>query len=244
MSLPTLKTPTFFITIPSTKSKIKFRPFLVKEEKIMMLMKESNNENEIAEATKDLIRACSFDKLDPDTIAYFDIEYILLKLRSKSVGNIVELSMRCVNEVEKETEDKEKELKPCNNIINFKIDLDKVELKIPEDHNRIIMIEDEIGITFKYPSFDIITAGDELDDIDLIVNLVENVFDKDNIYEAKDTPREELKEFIESIPAKKYEEIYTKYLNTMPRLEHTVKYKCSKCGYEGEYTFIGLKDFF
>lgn len=248
MSLPKLNTPTYFLTVPSSKKKIKFRPFLVKEEKIMMLVKESNNDAEILEVMKDVIGSCTFNKIDPDSLATFDIEYIFLQLRSKSVGERIELNMKCVNEVEiPSDEGKEPQTKPCGGIIPFDIDISKIEVNTRDDHTNIIILDGDVGVTFRYPSLDNISDmnnRDNNDDIDIIVDLIENIFDKDNVYDASDTDRRELVEFIESITQKQFMKIKEGFFDTIPALEHTEKYKCSKCGYEDEYTFRGITDFF
>jgi hypothetical protein len=136
-------------------------------------------------------------------------------------------------------------VRPCGGIIPFAINISDIEVKFPENHTNTIILTDDIGITFKYPSIDIMTDIDNNDDeIELIVNLIDNIFDKDNVYDAKDTSREELKEFVENITNKQFLEIREKFFETMPSLEYTAKYKCAKCGYEDEYTFRGISDFF
>jgi len=245
MNLPKLNTPTYFLTIPSTKKKVKYRPFLVKEEKIMMLVKESKNQVEIIEVMKDVVKACTFDKLDPNKLSTFDIEYIFLQLRSKSVGEKIEINMKCVNEVDHIEDDGiTKTSKPCGGIIPFDIDISKIRVKTPKEHTNNIILDDDIGITFKYPSVNNIYDEENVDDIEIIVDLIESIFDKDNVYEASETKREELVEFVENITQKQFIKIKKGFFDTMPSLEHTIKYKCSDCGYQGEHTFRGISDFF
>ncbi len=248
MNLPKLNTPTYFLTIPSTKKKVKYRPFLVKEEKIMMLVKESKNQLEIIETMKDVIKACTFDKVDPNKLATFDIEYIFLQLRSKSVGEKIEINMKCVNEVEIEGEVEEPtRTKPCGGIIPFDIDISKIRVKTPKEHTNTIILDGDIGVTFKYPSVNNVYGVDNeeiVDDIEIIVDLIENIFDKDNVYDASATKREDLVEFVEGITQKQFISIKEGFFDTIPSLEHTIKYKCADCGYQGEHTFRGISDFF
>jgi hypothetical protein len=248
-SLPKLNTPIHYMTIPSSKKKVKFRPFFVKEEKIMMMVKESTDVNEMADAMKSIIEACTFNKVDVNSLAIFDIEYMFLQLRSKSVGEIVELNMKCNNMVEiPKSHDHpagvDNATKPCGGIIPFVINIADIKVNFPENHSNTIILEDDIGITFKYPSIDTMATIDSDDEIELIVDLIDNIFDKDNVYDAKDTNREELKEFVENITNKQFVDIREKFFETMPSLEYTAKYKYVKCGYEDEYTFRGISDFF
>jgi len=253
MSLPKLSTPTHTLTIPSTKEKVKYRPFLVKEEKVMMLVKESKNAEEILNATKEVINACTFGVVNPDKLAIFDIEYIFLQLRSKSVGEMIELNMKCLNKVDLPKSDDhpagvDAEQRECGGTVPFSIDLSKIEVVVPEGHNKSIILDGDIGITFKYPSIDIMYSIEKIDsyggDIDLIVDLVDNIFEGDNVYDAKDTSREELIEFVESITSKQFITIREQFFDKIPTLEHTVKYTCPVCGVDSEYTFRGITDFF
>ncbi len=238
MALPVLKTPTYTITIPSTKKQVKYRPFLVREEKIMLLVKESKDPKEMLNAMKDVIKSCTFDVVDPNTLAVFDIEYIFLQLRSKSVGEHIELVMKCTNTVGEDST-------PCGCKIDFDIDISKINVSFPKDHSNIVMVDDKIGITFKYPSVDTILELEEgKSEFDILVSLIDNIFDADNVYDAKDSSHQQLSDFIESLTNKQYKKIMTTFFNTMPVLEHVHKYKCPKCDNEGSYTFRGISDFF
>ncbi len=240
MTLPVLKTPTYELTVPSTKEVIKYRPFLVKEEKILLMVKEAKDTKEILRAMKDIIYACTFEKVDPETLSLFDIEYIFMQLRAKSVGEKIELEMRCVRKVDDSKEE-------CGGVVPFIINIDDIEVKFAEKHNNVIVLDEEegVGITLRYPSIstviDIDTTGDE---VKTVAGLVENIFDTDNVYDAKDIEPGKIVEFIENLTKKQYEKIKTEFFDTIPVLEHTVTYKCPKCGQKGEYTFRGITDFF
>jgi hypothetical protein len=246
-SLPKLTVPTHFLTIPSTKKKVKYRPFLSGEEKILMLVKQSTDQDEILTAMKEIINVCTYGKVNVDSLAMFDIEFIFLRLRAKSVGEVIEIDMKCANEIPPVDEDSnEAEPKQCGNLIPFTINIDDIKVKKNKDHSQVITLEKDIGITLRYPSVPDLKVIDEFgtDDVAIIKYLLENIFDKNNVYDINDTPEEDIDEFMNSISSKQIEEIRKKFFYTMPSLEYTAKYKCSKCGYKGEYTFKGINDFF
>lgn len=250
-SLPVLSVPTFFLTVPSTKKKVKFRPFLSKEEKILMLVKQSESNEEVLQAMKDIIYVCTYEKLNGDNIALFDIEYIFLQLRSKSIGEIIEIDMKCTNEIELPKADDhpagvDAETSSCDNLIPFSININDINVEFKEEHSNVITLENDIGITLRYP-----TVGDlkmiednSKDDVEIITNLIENVFTKDDVFDASETSREDIDEFMTNVSSKQIEDIRKKFFYNMPSLEYTAKYKCIKCGTESEYTFRGINDFF
>jgi len=253
MSLPKLNAPTFFLTIPSNKKNVKFRPFLVKEEKILLLVKESNNPEEILNAMEEIIDVCTFKQLNVSTLPIFDLEYMFMQLRGKSVGEVIEIAMRCLNEVDNERAvDDEPLKKPCNHKLEFKINIEDIKVHTPENHKNTFILDKEngIGITFKYPCINKLKETEKTaeegteDNIDTIIDLVDNIFDKDNVYEAKDIPKAEIKDFIESMTKSQFEMIIRDFFDSMPVISYTKKYKCPGCGYEGEYTFRGIVDFF
>jgi len=246
MSLPTISTPTFTAKVPSTKKPVKMRPFRIKEESILMLIRESKDPREIAGAMKDIIRVCSFEKLDPDALAIFDIEYLFLQLRSKSVGEIVELEMRCMNEIPPVDEG---EPKRCGGLIPVTIDISKIKVEFDKGFKNTFVVDEKkkIGITLRFPTIDMILDVSEDENFtnkDLLVGLVDTIFDDDNVWNADETPREELVEFIESIPNNVYLEIKEKFFDKMPNLTHKIEYTCPKCGHKDSYTFEGIVDFF
>lgn len=246
MSLPVLKTPTYFMTIPSTKKKVKYRPFLVQEEKILMMIKEGNDELEIINAMKELISVCTFNKLNVSELALFDIEYMFLQLRSKSVGEKEEIPMKCKNIIPSVEEDDDSEGTECGNIIRFEVDLSKIKVKTPKDHTRNVIIEDDIGIIFKYPNIDSITNIDDIESnpIEYIVSLIESIFDNDGVYDASTVNKKELIDWINKLTRKQFEQIQHQFFESMPTLEHNIKYTCDKCGYEGIVNFNSVSDFF
>lgn len=246
MALPKLTVPTYTLTVPSTKKKVKFRPFLSKEEKILMLVKQSNNQDEIMTAMKDVVNVCTFEKLDIEKLALFDIEYIFLQLRAKSIGEVIEVDMKCVNKVKHKDEFTGETEKDCGGIIPFAINIEDIAVEFGKDHQKVIKLEKDIGVTMRYPSVEDIEMieSNKEDDIDIIAALIESIYDKDNVYEVAETKPEEFQAFVDNISSKQIEEIREKFFYTIPVLEHKAKYKCPKCSNEGEYTFRGMQDFF
>jgi hypothetical protein len=152
--------------------------------------------------------------------------------------------MRCDGDIETE----EGDMKKCPGIIPIQVDISKIKVKFPEDHqNTFILDKDKgIGIKFKYPTIDTMKFVDKenTDDLDFVIELVESVFDKDNVYPADEVPREEIVEFVENISSSDFINIKRQFFDSMPFMSHTVKYECPRCGKKGEYTFEGIADFF
>lgn len=232
MSLPKISHPTYNILIPSLNKNYKFRPFLVKEEKILLMAKESDKEADIFSAIKQIVNVCSLDDLNVDKLAIFDLEYIFLKLRSFSIENIVKVSY--------------KDLEDDKNY-DFSIDLNEIEVKFPEKIINNIKISDTMGIVMKYPSASIYDDKDflELDKdylFELIIRCVDKIYEDDSIFEAKDYSKQEIGAFLENLGSKTFAEIQEFLLNS-PKIEHTIKYKNS-FGNEREITLNSLNDFF
>lgn len=253
MSLPKLTVPTFKLKIPSTGKEIKYRPFLSKEEKILMLVKQSDNSEMVMESMRDIINVCTFNTIDVDSLSIFDIEYIFLQLRAKSIGEIIDIDMKCNNKIdlplpEGQNEWKEEDIskKLCGATIPFSINIDDIVVTTPTDHTNIIMLENDIGVTMRYPSINDVKMIEENadNDVNIIKELIVNIFDTDNVYEISDTSPEEFDEFVGTINAKQTEDIRKKFFYNMPTLEYVAKYTCPNCGSKGEYTFRGIHDFF
>ena len=232
MPLPKIDQPLFDMIIPSTGKKVTFRPFLVKEEKILLIAQQSGNDSEIIRAIKQILNNCIQDHLDLDTLAIFDLEYAFLKLRSKSVNNVVKLSYR-------DTEDDE--------VYNFELDLDTIEIEMPKNTNSKIEINDSVGMTMKYPSASITDkmSGFE-NEVDLmtffIVNCIDTIYDEDTVYVADDFSEEEISEFLDGLDVKTFEKI-REFFENVPRLYHKIEYTNS-IGSERSIELASLKDFF
>jgi len=236
MALPKLKTPLFDVNIPSTGKDAKFRPFLVKEEKILLMAQTTGDKKSIINALQQILNNCmnlnDGTKLDVNTLTNFDIEYIFLKIRAKSVNNIVDLTY-IDNEDDKE--------------YKFKVSLDDIEIQRTEDHKNKIKITDDVGLILRYPTATEINAIDDTlsfaeVSVEIVKLCIESVFDAETVYESKDSTKEEVQEFVDSLPVKTYEEI-NKFIETMPKMYHKLEYKNSK-GTDRVIELSTLEDFF
>jgi hypothetical protein len=232
MPLPKIDQPLFDMTIPSTGKKITFRPFLVKEEKILLIAQQSGNDSEIIRAIKQILTNCIQDELDLDTLAIFDLEYAFLKLRARSVNNVVKLSYR-------DMEDDE--------VYNFDLDLDTIEVDMPSKINSKIDITDSVGMTMKYPSASITDKMGGFDnEVDLmtffIVNCIDTIYDEDNVYVADDFSEDEISEFLDGLDVKTFEKI-REFFESVPRLYHKIEYTNSLDNLRS-IELTSLKDFF
>ena len=229
MSLPKLNTPVYEAILPSTDKVIKFRPFLVKEEKVLLTAMEDGSQTALMNAIKTILKNCVQGKINVDRLPLFDIEYLFLKLRSKSVGEISEIGLKCTD-----TE--------CGGVNQISINMDEIEVNKPEGHNRKIMISDEIGVMMSYPV--IKTAGiTEEDGLEIVKDCIEMVFTEEETHERDSFTKKELDEFIDSMDTKQFGKI-KEFFDTMPKLQHTINYKCEKCGEDKEVTLQGLDSFF
>jgi hypothetical protein len=243
MPLPKIETPKYELIVPSTGKTVKYRPFLVREEKILLLAMESEDEKQMINAVQDIIENCVYEEVDTKTMPMFDIEYIFLQLRAKSKGEIADLTAEC---------------EKCNNPIAFQIDLSKIEVKGLKESDNKINLNDDIGIIMNYPSISLQenVHGDVTDIqniFDTISFSIESIWDKNSLYPAKDHTKEELTEFIESLPDTSFEKIKY-FFDTLPSLKHDVEIKCShkdgkgkgkgNCGWRETKTLEGLGSFF
>jgi hypothetical protein len=229
MSLPKLQTPTYELILPSTGDKIKFRPFLVKEYKILLTTLDSENE-EINRVVTELVDACTFNKLKIDTLANFDIEYIFLNIRAKSIGEITNLLLNCNN---------------CDNQISFDLNLTKAQVEKSPEHSSKINLTDKIIIEMRYPKFDEMIdiyqnfKSDRI--VELLSKCIKAVYTEDTVYE--EYTKEELLEFVNSFSKNQFEMIENFFL-TMPKLVQNIEQDCSKCGAHNELKLEGLQNFF
>ena len=229
MSLPKLNSPVYEAILPSTEKVIKFRPFLVKEEKVLLTAMEDGSQTALMNAIKTILKNCVQGKINVDRLPLFDIEYLFLKLRSKSVGEISEIGLKCTD-----TE--------CGGVNQISINMDEIEVNKPEGHNRKIMISDEIGVMMSYPV--IKTAGiTEEDGLEIVKDCIEMVFTEEETHERDSFTKKELDEFIDSMDTKQFGKI-KEFFDTMPKLQHTINYKCEKCGEDKEVTLQGLDSVF
>ena len=236
MALPKLITPTYELEIPSTDEKIKYRPFLVKEEKILMMAMESKASADITQAVKDIVTECTFNKVKIDDMPMFDVEYIFLQIRSKSVGEISNLKLLCPDD--KKT------------YADVAVKLNEVKVQVGDNHTNKIDLGNGMGMIMKYPSIDSfkdsgikdINPSNMLDVIaTCILQIYENKGEK--TYDTKDQTKEEVNEFIESLNTKQFKDVQM-FFETMPKLKHEITIKNPKTKVESKIMLNGLNDFF
>ena len=237
MTLPSIETPRYELTLPSTDKVLQYRPFLVKEEKILLVAMESNNNKEILNATKEILRACTFEKIDVDTLPIFDIEYIFLQIRSKSVGEIAKFKMLCPDD--KET------------YADVEVDLTKVNVQVDDAHTNNVLIDEnrKLGIVFNYPTLEMTKAGFNVDDtnvdtlFDIMSLSINHIYEGEKIYPSKDSTKEEMKKFLEQLPQTAFVKIKT-FFETMPQLRHSVEVENPKTKVKSTIVLQGIRDFF
>jgi hypothetical protein len=233
MSLPKIQYPIFELILPSTKETVKFRPFTVKEEKLLLIAQESEEQRDRLNAMKQIINNCCLNlSKNIDDLPSFDLEYCFLKIRSKSVSNIIELKYR------DNTDEK---------IYSFEVDLDEVEVVFNESHNPMISISDNLNLTLTYPTIEmlkdvIIDPQNPESILKIIKKCISIIYDDETVYDPAEYSDDELTAFVESIPAKAFESI-VEFFVTMPVLKHDLHYKDSQ-GTEKTITLQGIDDFF
>ena len=236
MALPKLNTPTYELEVPSTDEKIKYRPFLVKEEKILMIAMESKDNGQIVNAVKDIVSECTFNKLDIANLPMFDVEYIFLNIRAKSVGEVSKLKLLCPDD--KKT------------YADVEVDLSEVKVQVDGEHTNKIELTDSMGMIMTYPTIDsfqeggiqTISASNMLEVVgSCILQIYEDNGEK--VFQAKDQTKKELTEFIESMNTGQFKQVQ-KFFDTMPKLKHTIKVKNPKTKKSSDVTLTGLNDFF
>jgi hypothetical protein len=240
--LPKIDVPVYEIKLPSTEQTIKFRPFTVKEEKLFLMAYESDDVKYSVDTIIQVLNNCVISDIDIKNLPTFDIEYLFLNLRARSIGEVVKLKYRCNNEVGTEEDPKK-----CNNSVEMELNVLEIETTKDSAHTNKIEIVENLGIVMKYPKMGLIKDNAESDDfniiLDLIIDCIDYIYDKDNIYYAKDSTKEELTEFLDSLQSKDLEKIKV-FFDTMPKLKKKVDFSCSKCGYQENIELEGLQSFF
>lgn len=244
MPLPKLDVPTYEIELISSKKKIKFRPFLVKEQKLFLMANESEDVKETVNVIRQVIKNCVLTEIDVDSLPMFDLEYLFLNMRGRSVSEVVNLKYKCNNTVKDKDSGEEK---ACGMINDVKINLLEIVPKEQENHKTKIQLTDTVGIVMKYPTFEVsqkVVGKTESEIVmEMIYNCVDYIYDKENVYHTKDISRQELIDFVDSLQQKEMEKIQ-KFFDTMPKMAKEVGYDCSKCGYHEDITVEGLQNFF
>jgi len=233
MSLPKLNTMTYKLELPSTGETIKYRPFLVKEQKLLMIAQESEDDKQIQDAFAQIIKECTFGELDPHIMPMFDLEYVFLQLRSKSVGEKVKLKLICPDDNETEVE--------------VEIDLKNVDVQMTEDHTNVVTLTKDISMIMKYPSLSDMDGFDPQGQIlslfEMIKRCILEIRDGETVHNKVDISNKELDKFIDSMSTENFEEL-SNFFETMPKLRHVIKVTNPKTKKKSEIPIEGLQSFF
>ena len=237
MPLPKITAPTYELVLPSSDRKVKYRPFLVKEEKLLIIAMESEDTKQITEAVKNVLKNCILTRgIKVEKLSTFDIEYLFLNIRGKSVGEDVEVMITCPDDGETQ--------------VPYLINLDDIKIVTSDDHNKDIKVDDTLSIRMKYPSMDeFIKNNFDVSDMDiddtfkLIASCIEQVYSEEESWSASDCTNKELVDFIDQLGSKQFKEI-EKFFQTMPKLSHTLKVVNPKTKVENEILLEGLQSFF
>ena len=234
MALPKLETPTYELELPSTGEKIKYRPFLVKEQKNLMIASESEDETEIQNALANIISECTFGKIDPFEVPLFDIEFMFLRIRGKSVGEQIKLNVLCPDDNKTRTD--------------ITINLEDIDVHMEATHNNEISVTDNITIFMRYPTLkDMTNVGTDNTDVATIFNLIKScvaeIRDEKTVHNRIDISEKEMEEFIDNLPSVVFENL-GEFFNSMPKVQHPVKVTNPKTKKKGEIIIEGIQSFF
>lgn len=236
MALPKPSYPVYNLTIPSLDKKIKFRPFLVKEEKSLLIAQQSEEIKVMVDTVKGIIKSCVLDPIDIDSLAIFDVEYMFTQIRSKSVGETVDLIFTCAHCKEK------------NNKIKIEIDLTKIPMVTPPNHNKKIQLEDNLGVIMRYPRIDALVKVDKGTDnvetnLEAVIDCIEAVYDDTEVFYTAEQTKEEILEFIDGLTKKQFDMIEDFFVS-IPKFEQKIEYKCPACKADNVYMLKGTESFF
>lgn len=248
MALPKVDQPVHVVNLPGTNQEIRIRSFTVKEEKIILTATQDEEQpyDNLIKSTVDVVKNCIVEPedLDVEQLPILDIEYIFLLLRMKSKGERIPISMTCKNILEDGSE--------CNTENEFVVDLNNTYINRPKGHSKTVDITDSIGITLQYPTLNMLeninpSEGQEQgfqDQLDFIIKSIQNIYDSDTVYDAKNENRKELEGFLESLTDDQLELISTTFFEKMPQIRYDLDFKCTNCGYEEQVPMEGLSSFF
>ena len=233
MPLPTMNIPTYELEVPSTKKKLAYRPFLVKEEKILLMAMEEDKESQLNRALKQVVNNCTFEKIKVDKLPLFDLEYIFLRIRAKSVGEVTKLSLLCQDDGE--------------TYVPVEIDLEEIEVEFQEGHTTKIELTEDVGIIMSYPTFEFLDLNIAEADVNtlftLIGNSIHQIYEGETVHERADFNKKELKAFLESLTSEQFKKVQN-FFETMPRLRHTIEIENPKTKVMNSVTLEGLQAFF
>lgn len=239
MALPVNNTPIFNLTIPSTEKVIRFRPFLVKDEKALLIAQQSEDVLVMVDTLKGVIKSCVIDDIDVDSLATFDIEYIFIQIRGKSIGETVELLFPCDDD-HGDQNDKA--------VTKIRIDISSIAVEREKTHTNKIELFGDVGVVMKYPTIDsakkLEKLGEDLDSVfEIVADSIDFIFQGEDVFYAKEQSRAELLQFLNNLTSEQFLKLQ-KFFENMPRLKTEVDYKCPICGKEHHKVLEGLQSFF
>jgi len=241
--LPKLDVPTYEVNLISTGKPIRFRPFLVKEQKLFLMASESDDPKETVQVIRQVLKNCIIDEIDVDSLPTFDLEWLFINLRARSVEEIVNLRYKCNNNVKDE---EGKDVK-CSGYVEFDVNLLDIEPSKNPEHTNKVQITENLGVVLKYPTFEMVQKYEGLQENDLMTNVlvdcIDYIFDKEQMYYAKDTTRTELTEFVDNLQQKDLEKIKL-FFDTIPEVKKDVTFECPKCKYNEQIAIKGIQNFF
>lgn len=237
MSLPVIAVPEDTIQLWSKRKPTRIRPYLVGEEKLLLMAQQTKDPEEVSKAVKQVIRRCTFEEVNPDTLPSFDIEWLFLQLRARSVNNVIDANFRCLNKVG----DIASLQVECGTLVNTKIDIADIKMTVPEGHTNKVMLTDTIGVTLKYPTAET-GAGDIF--TDQLASFIETVFTTNGgVVEVSEQALEEVTAWVDRLSLDQVAKIRV-FFETMPHLSYEFTFTCPKCGWTTECKLQGLMDFF
>jgi len=241
--LPKLDVPTYEVNLISTGKAIRFRPFLVKEQKLFLMASESDDPKETVGVIKQVLKNCIIDEIDIDTLPTFDLEWLFIQLRARSVEEVVHLNYKCNNNVKDE---EGKDVK-CNGVVELDVNLLEIQPSRNPEHTNKIQLNDNLGLVLKYPTFEMIqkVESEKSDDMitNVLVDCIDYIYDKEQMYYAKDTTKEELTDFVDNLQQKDLEKIRV-FFDTVPQVKKDVTFECPRCKYKEDIAIQGIQNFF
>lgn len=238
MALPKIDVPTYELTLPSTDKVVQFRPFTVKEEKLLLIAAENNKvDAELVSAVKQVVENCTFGQIKADDLPIFDLEYIFLQIRARSVGEVAKFRVLCPDD-----------LKTYGDV---EIDLTKVDVQVDDDHDNKIVIDESrnLGVVLTYPTLKSYKNTQLLEEgkleaiFDILIDCIDHIFEGEKVYNPKDSTREEITSFFESLDQKSFEKVKS-FFDKMPKLKHETEVVNPKTSVRSKVKFTGLRDFF
>jgi hypothetical protein len=235
--LPKLDVPIYEVTLISTGKPVRFRPFLVKEQKLFLMAAESDDQKETVNVIRQVLKNCILDEIDVDNLPTFDLEYIFLNIRAKSVGEIAKFKVLCPDD--------------NKTYVDVNIDLTKVEVQVEDSHTNKVIIDKNknLGMVLRYPTINNILLGENISNLKvenmfkILIDCIDHIFEDDKIYPAKDVSKEELQQFLESLPQENFINVKD-FFDTMPRLKHEIEVTNPVTSVKSKVVFSGLSDFF